>query len=170
MVPSAAALKARIVSRGRSIRLRVGLDRSGSARDMVSVNICYAAAKFGLELTDEVSLVVFVHYRSQVLNRGLLLCLFRWKSKSVYGQQHSLEEGPPGVASFRALEGSAFVFSLFLSLTLSVNSSLWPEKELLRRVRCEVWLIVVCALGRPSCGWGEIGGDMVVMVSIVSIE
>jgi hypothetical protein len=30
-VPSAAALKARIVSRGRSIRARVGFDRSGSA-------------------------------------------------------------------------------------------------------------------------------------------
>lgn len=43
----------------------------------------------------------------------------------------------PGVASFKAFDGSALVFSLFLSFALSVNSIRWLE-PLLRRERCEV--------------------------------
>lgn len=39
LVPSAAALNARIVSSGLSMRLRVGLDRSGSAVANVSMRV-----------------------------------------------------------------------------------------------------------------------------------
>lgn len=62
-----------------------------------------------------------------------------------------------------ALDGSAFVFNLFLSFEVSVNSSLLAD-ELLRRDLWEEKLIAVPALGRVSEGSGEIGGDMVVMV------
>ena len=72
------------------------------------------------------------------------------------------------MASFRAFEGSAFVFSLFLSLEVSVKSSLLAE-ELLRRDLWEEKLIAVWARGRVSWGCGEIGGDMVVMVSTITI-
>lgn len=61
-----------------------------------------------------------------------------------------------------ALEGSAFVFNLFLSFEVSVSSNLLAE-ELLRRDRFDEKLIDVPARGRVSEGGGEIGGDIVGM-------
>jgi hypothetical protein len=66
-----------------------------------------------------------------------------------------------------AFEGSAFVFSLFLSFEVSVKSNLLAE-ELLRRDLWDEVLIAVRARGRVSKGCGEIGGDMVVMVPTIT--
>lgn len=66
LVPSAAALNARMVSSGLSMRLRVGLDRSGSA--VADVNTRSTARVSMLRLTYHIALNVLVHHQPQVFN------------------------------------------------------------------------------------------------------
>lgn len=76
----------------------------------------------------------------------------------------------PGVASFRAAVGSAWLSGLkrFLSLGLSIISSLF--EPLLLRDPVEAWLIEVTGRGRSTGWWtgcGETGGDTVAMVAVL---
>ena len=77
LVPSAAALNARIVSSGRSMRFRVGFERSGSAVTQVST-LWYKEHVCREELTDNIAIAVPVCHPSQVVYSRLFLCLFSY--------------------------------------------------------------------------------------------
>ena len=135
-VPSAAALNERIVSSGRSIRGRVGLDRSGSAmrlsvsasdlQDLQDILIMLPSASLCWIVLKSSRFESWSATAAAIVSQRFILAIL-----SLYIH---------GCASVIAFVGSAFVSSLFLSFVLSVRSSLLADR-LLRREPVEAWLI-----------------------------
>lgn len=65
----------RIVSKGRSMRLRVGFERSGSAAETCQCTVSATRVRRS-GLTDDISIVILVHDGPQVVHSGMFLRFF----------------------------------------------------------------------------------------------
>ncbi len=108
-----------MVSRGRSIRGRVGFDRSGSA---IHVSVRHSSTASGLS-TDDVSIRIPVLEPSNGFQCGIIKNRLR-SCQSISLQLSTLDEqNVHGCASLIALEGSAFVLILYRAFSCAVSAA-----------------------------------------------